>query len=388
MYYMRCNHTVYTYICVLFFWGLQKKNRLDRQAGIVSAFFRTMDVRCPVCLDTVRNPQYSRSRHVACKGCIDAVFATDDPVSPNTRTAMTSRDYYGPMYTDAVAVAASRVRVVMLADCSGSMSGSSANSITEAAPSRISLMIHFIKMLSNAFDDGFAVMSFSDSCNSIDLQDIDTLRPSGGTDMVFALAAAVSLHGTEPAFIMFTDGEPAAGTEAQTVAAFRAFGPALKLHVVGFGPSLNSAVMRELSANGTNTYINSVATAPIMIASLAAFLIAPRRAVIGPPLPVVPCLVLVTSPLCLMLARFCRWRTLISATSLSRVSETSLRTVRSWRTWWRCCDFIGRRRTVSRCWRMWSRTTSCLGRSEKPLRSHGALTTSTQSCRRTGKATR
>lgn len=100
--------------------------------------------------------------------------------------------------------------------------------------------------------------------------------------MVLALTTAVSLHGTEPAFIMFTDGEPAAGTDAQTVAAFRAFGPSLKLHVVGFGPSLNSAVMRELSAHGTNTYINSVATAPIMIASLAAFLIAPRRAVPSP----------------------------------------------------------------------------------------------------------
>ena len=96
--------------------------------------------------------------------------------------------------------------------------------------------------------------------------------------MVLALATAVSLHGTEPAFIMFTDGEPAAGTEAQTVAAFRQFGPALKLHVVGFGPSLNSAVMRELSANGTNTYINSIATAPVMIASLAAFLTAPHCA--------------------------------------------------------------------------------------------------------------
>ena len=75
---------------------------------------------------------------------------------------------------------------------------------------------------------------------------------------------------------MFTDGEPAAGSEAMTVAAFRGYGPTLKLHVVGFGPHLNSGVMRELSANGTNTYINSIATAPIMISSLVAFLIAPK----------------------------------------------------------------------------------------------------------------
>ena len=139
-----------------------------------------MDVMCPICRDTVRDPQYSRSRHVACCGCVDSVFAAaaadgSEPMSPNTRTAMISRDYYGPMYTDAgpdrAIVAGNKVRVVMLADCSGSMFGSSSNSTAELAPSRISLMIHFIKMLSAAFgSNGFAVMSFSDSCNSIDIK--------------------------------------------------------------------------------------------------------------------------------------------------------------------------------------------------------------------------
>lgn len=60
--------------------------------------------RCSVCHDSVKDPVHSKSGHIACKSCIDRLFAvTDRPVSPITGALMDS-SYYGPMYIDTIAV--------------------------------------------------------------------------------------------------------------------------------------------------------------------------------------------------------------------------------------------------------------------------------------------
>ncbi len=263
-------------------------------------------------MSPVVNPLYSRSRHVACKACIERWYATSAasgarPLSPNTRAPM-DPTYYGPLYVtdvdtvdtddtdatdDVVPLPVSVQRpfaghghIVALLDCSGSMASASKDG-TEASPSRISMMIHMVKMLAQRFSNkGYymSIMKFSSTCLSVVEKServpdhlIEALRPSGGTDMVTALTTAVSLHGTDPIYIMFTDGEPNPGTEAMTARVAKNFGDEFKLHVVGFGPQLNDGVMRSLSTSGrgTYTYIFDINTSSVMMSSLVAYLLAP-----------------------------------------------------------------------------------------------------------------
>lgn len=252
-------------------------------------------IQCPICTETVTNPVYSRSRHVACKSCIDmwyqkSVDAGLRPLSPNTRAEMDAT-YYGPLYvTETETVKQTNFlgkgHIVAILDVSGSMGTASKDSV-EASPSRISMMIHMVKMLAHVFNnEGYylSIMQFGSSCSpviskaeSVPNHLIESLRAGGGTDMVTALTTAVSLHGLEPTYIMFTDGEPDPGTEAMTIRAAKNFGDQLKLHVVGFGPRLNDGVMRSLSAagHGTYTYIFDINTSSVMMSSLVAYLITP-----------------------------------------------------------------------------------------------------------------